>query len=41
MFALLWKLLDEYTEEMKDNGDDAATANDVRLSELLTLSIMI
>jgi hypothetical protein len=36
MFALLWKLLDEYMEEMKDSGDEAATSKDVRLSELLT-----
>jgi hypothetical protein len=36
MLALLWKLLDEYLEEMKDIGDEAATSKDVRLSELLT-----
>ena len=38
MSALIWKLLDEYMEEMKDNGDDAATASDVRLSEMRTHS---
>jgi hypothetical protein len=36
MSALLWKLLDEYMEEMKDIGDEAATSKDIRLSELLT-----
>ncbi len=36
MSALLWKLLDEYREETKDSGDEAATSKDVRLSELLT-----
>jgi len=36
MSALLWKLKDEYMEEMKDSGDVAATSKDVRLSELLT-----
>jgi hypothetical protein len=35
MSALLWKLLDKYREEMKDNGEEAATSKDVRLSELL------
>jgi len=33
MFALLWKLLDEYMKEMKDSGDEAATSKNVRLSE--------
>ena len=36
MSVLMWKLLDEYREEMKDNCDEAATFKDVRLSELLT-----
>ncbi len=38
MCALLWKLLDDYMEEMRDTGDDAATTKDVRLAELLTHS---
>ena len=36
MFALLYELLDEYKEKMKGNGDEAATAKDDRVSELLT-----
>jgi hypothetical protein len=36
MVALLWKLLDEDKEKTKDNGDEAATANEVCLSEMLT-----
>ena len=38
MPALMWRLLDEHMEDMKDNGDEDATAKDVKLSELLTHS---
>ena len=36
MPALLWRLLDEHREDMRDIGDEATTAKDVKLSELFT-----
>ena len=36
MFALLWRLLDEHMEDMKDSGDEDATNKDMKLSEMLT-----
>jgi hypothetical protein len=38
MFVLLWRLLDKHMENMQDNGDEDATAKDVKFSELLTHS---